>query len=149
MSREAVKQKAKAKKMESMAKKAKKKKLIIAGVCIAVVTAAAVLTILIFPTHKQTEAEIYSYHGQSVQLLPDGSFNARLSHNVRKNGTYTKINESSRIIVQFNIDGRVETGFIINNSLHIPAEWDDGHGHGNIFPRSNRVSSGSQHNHNH
>jgi len=83
------------------------------------------------------ETEVYGYQGQTIYLYADGVFAALLAHNVRINGTYTKATDGETVIVTFSANRNVTTGRIINNSLHIPREWDDGHGHGNVFPRTN------------
>ena len=137
MSKNVVKQKAKKQKREKSEKKAKQKKIIIAVVCVAVAVAAVVLGFVINHVNQPKIPETYSYHGQTVQLFSDGNFTATLAHNVRKNGTYTKTTEEGMTGVLFNVNGFIETGWIINNELHIPREWDDGHGHGNVFPRMN------------
>jgi hypothetical protein len=119
-------------------KKAKQRKTLI--ISIISIFALVVLGFLLHSLIGKNEivaSEIYSYHGQTVQLLEDGTFTARLAHNVRKNGTYTKNAENNRINVIFNTNGVIEIGRIVNNALHIPEEWDDGHGHGNVFPRIN------------
>jgi len=135
MSSKMVKEKAKLLKKEKAQKKAKKKKLLIAGICVLLAVISGTVIFLIKNNFEKKVTEIYSYHGQTVQLLDDGNFTAVLAHNVRKRGTYTKTSENNRINVLFNINGIIETGWIINDSLHIPGEWDDGHGHGTIFPR--------------
>jgi len=137
MSNRVVKEKAKSQKKERAEKKVKQKMIIIISVCFLALIAVVVLIISMNNINKNKITEIYGYHGQIVQLLDDGRFTALLAHNVRKNGTYTKSNEDDRIAVLFNTRGRIETGWIINNSLHIPREWDDGHGHGNVFPKIN------------
>ena len=137
MSKSALKEKAKNQKKENSAKKAKKKKLIIAAVFLAAAAAAVTLWFVINYVNQQKAPEIYSYQGQTVQLLSDGTFTAILAHNVRKRGTYTKTDEHGMTGVLFNVNGFIETGWIINNELHIPREWDDGHGHGNVFPAVN------------
>jgi len=96
---------------------------------------------------SKNETEIYSYHGQTVQLSADGNFTASLAHGVKKSGTYSKTAENDRIIVSFNVNGNVEVGRIINNSLHLPKEWDDGHGHGDVFPKVNKIPSDHGHDH--
>ena len=146
MSNKVVEEKARAKKKEKAKKVEMQKKILIAVICVLI---AGIIGVLIFRMHNANEKrinEIYSYHGQTVQLLEGERFIAILSHNVRKSGTYTKANENDRVAVTFSYDGKNETGWIINNSLHIPREWDDGHGHGNIFPRVN-TASGHRHNH--
>ncbi|MCL2721568.1 MAG: hypothetical protein FWD47_09555 [Treponema sp.] len=135
MSKKVVKEKVKSQKKERAEKRAKQRKLIIAGICVSIAVISGLLIFIIYNVNQNKVTEIYSYHGQTIQLLDDGKFTAVLAHNVRKSGTYTKTNENDRIIVTFNNDGRTETGWIVNDSLHIPREWDDGHGHGNVFPK--------------
>ena len=125
MSNKVIREKSKIQKKERAIKKAKQKKIIIIGVCTLLVAIISVVIIVINNAAEKKVTEIYSYQGQAVELLDDGKFTAILAHNVRKRGTYTKTNENDRI----------ETGWIIHNSLHIPREWDDGHGHGSIFPK--------------
>ena len=137
MSKNILKEKAKNQKRERSAKKAKRKIIIIIAVFAAVIIAAAAAGYIINSAGRQDTPEIYSYHGQSVHLFSDGSFSAALAHNVQKRGTYTKKSEDGRTAVSFNVNGNIETGYIIDGSLHLPAQWDDGHGHGNVFPRVN------------
>jgi len=134
MSNKVVKEKAKLKKRENADKKANQKKLLIIGVVIFIAAVAGALLFIMHKVNDNKDMEVYSYHGQTVQLFANGKYSATLAHNVQKSGTYTKANENGRISISFNTNGRIENGWIINNSLHIPAEWDDGHGHGNIFP---------------
>ena len=138
MSKSATKEKAKALRKEKAIKKARRKTIIIIGIFVLVVITAAVVGINIRKQNNKVTAqeELYTYGGQTVQLLADGTFSASLAHNTRKNGTYTKTEDSGRIIVVFNINGKEEIGWIANDSLHLPNEWEDGHGHGNVFPRS-------------
>jgi hypothetical protein len=117
-------------------KKAKQRKILI--ISIISIFALVVFGFLLHSLVGKNEiaaSETYSYHGQTVQLLENGTFIARLAHNVRKNGTFTKNTENNIVNVIFNTNGIIEIGWIINDALHIPEEWDDGHGHGNIFPR--------------
>ena len=134
MSKNAVKAKAKKQKKELSLKKAKQKKIIIAAVCV-LLAAAVVSGIALISANTEKPMEIYSYLGQTVQLFPDGKFAAVLAHNVRKNGTYAKTTENGRTAISFNVNGNIEIGWINNNNLHIPGKWDDGHGHGNVFPK--------------
>jgi len=99
--------------------------------------------------NEKNENEIYSYHGQKVELSADGSFTASLSHGVKKSGTYTKKSENNSVIISFNVDGNLEVGRIIDDSLHLPKEWDDGHGHGSVFPKTNAAPSSHEDGHNH
>ncbi|MCL2443161.1 MAG: hypothetical protein FWD13_06815 [Treponema sp.] len=113
----------------------------------ALIISLVIFLVLSCTKDEKSENEIFSYHGQTVQLLADGTFTASLAHGVRKSGTFTKTTENDRTIVSFNVNGKVEVGRIINNSLHLPREWDDGHGHGNVFPKVNTSSSNHGHNH--
>jgi len=115
----------------------------------ALIISLAFFLLLSCSKNNEPEVEIFSYHGQTVELQKDGNFTASLAHGVRKNGTFTKTTENDRTIVSFNVNGNIEVGRIINNSLHIPKEWDDGHGHGNIFPKVNETSSNHGNTHNH
>jgi len=115
------------------AKLEQNKILLSAYICIIILLAFGVLSC---SKKETTGKEIFSFHGQTVQLLADGNFTASLAHGVKKSGTYTKTTENNRILISFNVNGNVAFGMIINNSLHLPKEWDDGHSHGNIFPKS-------------
>ena len=139
MSKGVVKNKTKALKKENAIKKAKRKKIIIAGICALAVLLVAALGIYsaVQKNDQEKDAEIYRQGGQSVQLLPDGKFTASLAHNVKKNGTYTKTTEDSRTLINFNVNGNIETGRIENNSLYLPASWDDGHGHRTVLRKTN------------
>jgi len=138
MSKGTSKGKDKALKREKAKKKARRKTIIIVSILVLVVVAAAVVGIHFRNQNNKNaqQDEIFSYGSQSVHLLADGTFSAKLAHNVNKNGTYTKTEESGRTIVSFSIAGREEVGRIINGSLYLPKEWEDGHGHGSVFPRS-------------
>jgi len=114
----------------------------------ALIISLAIFLMIACTRNEKSKNEIFSYHGQTVQLSADGSFTASLAHGVRKSGTFTKTTDSNNIIVSFNVNGNVEVGRIINNSLHIPREWDDGHGHGNVFPKEKETSSNQGHGHN-
>jgi hypothetical protein len=122
-------------KKEKARKKSRQKKILVAIVLI-LVTAGAI-GYLIYSNNQHGDAETYSDGGQTVRLLPDGTFNAILAHRVRKSGTYTKTTEGNRITVLFNINDREEIGRIIDDILYIPREWDDGHGHGNALRKVN------------
>ena len=140
MSKSALKATAKAQRKEKAIKKAIRKKALIIGICALVVIVALVFTF--FPgflkNNNVTDAETYSHRGQTVHLFSDGKFTANMAHGVRKSGTYTKTAEDGRTAVTFNADGRADIGWIINNALHTPEEWEDGHSHGNILPLVNK-----------
>jgi len=138
MSRSVTKAKAKAERKEKAIKKARRKTILIVCIFALVIIAAAAVGILVNSRQPNSaahgEAETYSHGNQTIQLFADGTFSARLAHNVNKNGTFTKSADGTR--VSFNTDGRTETGRIENNAMHLPHEWDDGHGHGNVFVRT-------------
>lgn len=125
---------AKALRQEKARKKAKRNKILIICGCILVV---AVLSALIVNSiMRQAGAETYSGGGQTVYLFSDGKFTAYLAHSVTKSGTYTKSTADGITTVSFNIGGKVEVGTIRDGALHIPAEWDDGHGHGSVLRKT-------------
>ena len=132
------KAKKKALRREKAKMKARRKTIIIVSILILVVIAAAVVGIHFRnKNHKNAlHEEIYSYRNQTVHLLADGNYSAKLAHNVNKDGTYTRTEESGRIKITFKTGSREEDGWIIDDSLHLPKEWDDGHGHGSVFPRN-------------
>ena len=138
MSRGAPKAKAKVLRKENEINAARRKKILIASICILVVITVAISAVFIGVWRNKSgasqNAEIYSYGGQTIQLLADGTFSANLAHNTR-NGTYTKTVDGDRTMVSFDVGGSVIIGRIENNALHIPIEWDDGHGHGSVLPR--------------
>jgi hypothetical protein len=128
-----TKTKAKARKKANIRKKTRLKVIIFVIVCALAAVTALVSFINSAANKSQNPAEVYSTAGQTVQLFENGNFSAILAHNTRKAGTYTKTADGNRTIVSFNINGRIEIGSIENNSLRIPDEWDDGHGHGNVL----------------
>ncbi|MDR0502774.1 MAG: hypothetical protein LBH16_05570 [Treponema sp.] len=145
MSKNWIKAKAKKQKKEIAIKKSKQKKIRLLCVCAAILIIIA--SGLIVFLNRSRNTEIYSYHGQTVQLFNDGKFTAALAHNVSKNGTYTKAKVNDRTVISFNVNGNTEVGWIINDSLNIPEEWKDSHGHGSVFPRANKASPAESHNH--
>jgi len=107
-------------------------KIIIAGIF---AIAALFAVVLLIVTHTANKGvEIYNSQDQTVQLFADGRFTATLADNVQKNGTYTKRDTNGLITVLFNTNGDTDIGEIVNNSLLIPREWDNGHG--NVFPKT-------------
>ncbi|MCL2759698.1 MAG: hypothetical protein FWD22_05750 [Treponema sp.] len=147
MSKSGSNAKAKAQKKEEAIQKANRKKILIIAICAFIIIAAVVTGIFLSEHHEHKDEEIYSARGQTVRLFADGSFNASLAHGVRKSGTYTKTAEGEIIVVSFNINNRIENGWIVDNALHMPHEWDDGHGHGSVLPRANTASSAHNHRH--
>ena len=122
---------AKALRQEKARKKAKRNKILI--ICGCILAVAALSALIVNSVIRQAGAETYSNGNHLVQFLENGKFTAVLAHNVRKSGTYTKSTSEGITTVSFNVNGRVEVGIIRDGALHIPAEWDDGHGHGNVL----------------
>ncbi|MCL2035792.1 MAG: hypothetical protein FWG83_00180 [Oscillospiraceae bacterium] len=123
---------------EAAIKKAKRNKLIVTVVCIvaAVGLIGGVITFFVIQQNRRNSAETYSYSGQTIWLHTDGKFEASLSHDTKKSGTYTKSNEEDGSVkVIFKSGNNSNVGWIIEGALHLPSEWDDGHSHGSIFPR--------------
>jgi len=129
MSKSAVKAKKKARKEKNAVKKSKSKRLLLVGVCALVVICVAAF--FIYSSAFKNKNETYSDGGQRVQLFADGRFDASLAHYNRKTGTYIKSSESGRIKIIFNVDGKESTGWIVDDVLSFPKEWEDGHDHGN------------------
>jgi len=134
MSKKALALKTKILRKENAIKKTKQKRIMVICSCALVVIAAVVFTVHF--DRKRGSVEVYSGGGQTVRLFENGTFSANLAHHVRKSGTYTKITEDNRTTVSFSVNGRIEVGRIENDRLHIPREWDDGHGHGSVFART-------------
>ena len=112
---------------ESAMKKSKQKKIITLSAGALVITAFAIL--LVVSTLQQTDGRVYAAGSNRVVLYEDGSFTARLPHNVRKSGTYTERTENNVTTVSFRHGGRTVMGIITNDILSIPHEWRDNHGH--------------------
>jgi len=121
------------KRKKNAPKKVNRKTLIISGVC--AIAIVAVVVIVIISNGSQDNSESYSGGGQIVRLLDDERFLASLSHGARKSGTYTRTIDGERIIVAFNINGRIEIGWIEDDILTLPIEWEDDCGHGRMLPR--------------
>ena len=119
--------------MEKARKKAKLKKVLIIFVCIIIV--AGFVTIGIISANRQKSAETYSNGTKTVRLFGDGKFSASLAHGESRSGTYKKSTADGVTTVTFTNGGKEEIGFIINGELHIPDDWDDGHGHGTVLQR--------------
>ena len=112
-------------------KKAKRKKMMILAVCLAI--AAVIGTLLIVNALQQSAIRTFVSGNNYVTLFADGSFEARLPHNVRRVGTYEEHGEGDVRTISFLSGGRVENGSLSGNTLTIPLEWDDGHGHPRLY----------------
>jgi len=103
---------------------------------IALVFAAVVFAIVIMffvNMYQQRGNRVYANGRSAIILQTNGRFRANLPHNVRMNGTFSESEDNGIIIVNFDQNGETVYGQIINNTLIIPAEWDDGCGHGRNF----------------
>ena len=113
------------------AKKKKQKKIVIASVLAVVLIVITVVIILnVNPKNKAGNNSRYFTDGsQTVILLNDGSFSARLSHNKKIDGQYKETAEGSTAKIIFTYNGTSVSTTVTNNILTIPNEWDDHHGH--------------------
>ena len=106
--------------------KAKRNKRIIIIAATAVVLAAVVIVSAIYAAGT----ERYAYDTASIELRPGGRFRATLYHS-GISGTYAKTEDS----VTFTYDGISVTAVLDGDFLHLPEEWDDGHGHGAVLAK--------------
>ena len=108
-------------------KKAKRKKMIfiIASAAVVVVIAALVI---INALHK-SKTRVFTDGHQTITLSYNGSFTAELAHE-KRNGTYTESTANGVTTVTFIINGVGVDGSIADNTLTLPEEWQDDHGHG-------------------
>jgi len=114
-------------------KKAKRKKIIIWVISITAVLAISAALILYFVNRENNSDRVYVSGDQTVTLNDDGTFKAELYHGVNISGTYTESTEGGVVIITYLHDGIVTTGTISGNTLIIPEEWEDDHGHGYNF----------------
>jgi hypothetical protein len=98
------------------------KKTLILLACIAAL--AAIAYAAVWTLGKHIRAEVYTGGGQTVTLFEDGSFTADLLLNKRIAGTYEKIEVPYVTFVRFYIGGNLETGFLKDDVLQLPAEWE-------------------------
>jgi magnesium-transporting ATPase (P-type) len=122
-----------------MGEKQNKKKRSIIIALVSIVVVLVVCYIFIFSPRWQNEntshERVFANHGQTITLNTNGTFQAVLAHGVRINGTYNESVQNNEIIISFVSNGVSAYGRITENgrTMHLPREWDDGHGHGNIF----------------
>ena len=107
-------------------KKEKQKKIIITTVIAVVILAVAVIFIIVAANARNDE--IYTDGSATITLLGNKNFTAVLYHNSQYSGTYVKSDDGGT--VTFTYDGKTAVAELENNELHIPPEWEDGHGHG-------------------
>jgi len=111
--------------------KNKRKKQLIVTVCASVAVVIALALIFMIVQHGKTR--VFGDGAQAVTLRDDGTFAAKFYHGEARSGTYTEQVENGATIISFMDDDKTEIGYIMSNVLTIPAEWDDGHGHGTYF----------------
>ena len=111
-------------------KKSRQRRIIIAVVCALVVVTIAV--IIIINAYQQSKTRVYTDGHQTITLHHDGKFTAALAHEA-ESGIYTETSNDGVITVTFTTDGNSVTGTIVDDILTLPAEWDDGHGHGSTL----------------
>jgi len=118
---------------EAARKKARQKKMTVLIVCMLAV--AAIAALIIVNLSPQSDGRVFVAGNNQVTLYEDGSFTAELPHGVSKSGTYMEIEhiDDDATTISFTMEGRTEVGSIIGDTLTIPHEWDDGHGHATEF----------------
>ena len=114
---------------ELAAKKASRKRifLIIVAAAVALAAASAIIIGAVYSANLETYSDGYA----TIELRPDGRFTASLYHNENYNGTYVKTADR----VEFTYDAVTISTELDGNSLRIPYEWEDGHGHGSLLPK--------------
>ena len=116
---------------EAAIKREKRKKLITWAILISVVVVIA--TLIIIGLYQQRNTRVFTDGGQVLTLHPNGTFVALLFHDNTKRGTYTENSEGGVTTISFTYNGVTENGIIIDKTLTLPREWDDGHGHGGVL----------------
>ena len=116
---------------EKAIKKAKlKRNILIAVIGVLVLgTAAAIIISAIISSGTETYSD---GSGQSLNLYSNGTFDASLYHGNKYSGTYVR-NESG-VELTYNEYMTVQA-WIDGDTLYLPAEWDDGHGHGSTLTK--------------
>ena len=114
----------------SRAKKRQKTKFIV-GAAIFIAVIIAVIVGAVYSTLTQVYTDGYA----SIELRPNGRFNAALYHNDRYSGTYTTSQSGGATLVHLTHDGVTVIAMILDYGFVIPDEWDDGHGHGSVLPK--------------
>ena len=116
---------------QAIKKKKRKRNVIIAVVSVVVLALVAVTVITVM---SSIGTETYSDGQQSIKLNSDGSFTAALYH-IRYDGTYVRTGDSIELTYDFG--GTTATVFaqLDGDSLYLPIEWDDSHGHGNVLTK--------------
>jgi len=110
-------------------KRAKQKKIIIIIIC-SVIAAVVIAALVFYFLNHQSNERVYEFADSTITLRDDGSFDALLFHDVSFNGTYSETKQDNATNISFSYDGITVNGWIVGNTLTLPDEWDDDHGHG-------------------
>jgi len=130
MSKGYLKEKARAQKKEQRIRTAKRKKSLL--IAVLAIVLALVASFSITSLVRRNQVDVYSLWGQRIELFGDGRFTATMAHHVQR-GKHTIITKDGQQIVEFTTRGSTVSGILEGDALHLPPEWDDGHGHGDVF----------------
>ena len=114
---------------QQRARENRKKFIIVAIATVSVV----IIAFVVYSIIQTAGTESYTDGSQLVELLSNGTFTATLHHDASYNGTYSRSVQDGVTVVSFTSDGITYTGFIENNILELPHEWEDDHGHGGVL----------------
>ena len=120
-------------KKAAAAKKAKQKKALTTAII--TVIAVGIIGISIFIITKPSDRRVFSNENYTVSLQGDATFKADLC-GYSLEGHYVENNpseEDGSTTIAFTANGETLDGTIVSNTLIIPDEWDDNHGHGNTL----------------
>ncbi|MCL1903542.1 MAG: hypothetical protein FWF94_03910 [Oscillospiraceae bacterium] len=116
-------------------KRAKRNRFLVILACVLAVV--GISAFFIVQNIMRGAADVYTASGITVKLYEKNStFVANLSHNKNKRGSYTRAFDGGEVKIAFNVDGKSVVGRLVNGLLHLPDEWDDGHGHSSVLPFS-------------
>jgi len=106
----------------------------IMGIIICIVIVVIVVTAIIVNILQNRNARVFTDGTQTITLRENGTFTAELYHGVIRSGDYKEMSmmgEDGEFIVVFFQEKNVETtgGFLVDNILTYPEDWDDIHGH--------------------
>ena len=113
--------------------KLKRKKTIL--IAVVVTLALVIVAIGIISIVWGTGVDTYSDGNQTVRLHPNGRFSARLNHDVRYNGAYTRTAQGERTEVALFYEESPVFTEIIEDVFHVPDEWQDNHRHNTLLPK--------------
>jgi len=103
--------------------------MIITGIALVLILITISVPVVLSEIQRSKERVYVASDNSSITLRANGTFIARLSHDVR-NGTYVEDDLGSFLVVTFFPQGEAAAnGVILGDVLQLPEEWDDGHGH--------------------